>query len=74
MHKSKQRNLHAHYLGGVAPTVAGEAAIFDDGGGGGGIVWVRFAIRVSFLRSAANRPRMLETTISRVLDGFKDNK
>lgn len=63
MHKSKQTNPHAH-LGGVAPTATGGAAVFDGGKGGGGIAWVRFAIRPSFLRSAANRPRMLDTTIS----------
>lgn len=53
------------HLGGVAPTVGEATATFDVGGilpvtG----VGARFAIKESFLRSAANRPRMLETTVT----------
>lgn len=52
------------HLGGAAPTVGEATATFDIGGilpATG--VGVRFAIKASFLRSAANRPRMLDTTV-----------
>lgn len=56
------------YLGGVAPIAGDTTAVFIGGGGTlpGDGAETRFVSRLSFLRSAANRPRMPDTTVDNV--------
>ena len=64
------------YLGGVAPIAGDTTAVFVGGGGTlpGDGAETRFVSMLSFLRSAANRPRMLDTTIDNVSKKKKKKK